>query len=161
MSPSLYLTLLTLSCGYAMLSGRLYERLAAAVCIAGTIATVSVNAPMTERYVNLEGGALLVDAAVLAAFVSIALNSDRFWPLWVAGLQLVTSFSHLLKTIDPGLVPPAYGAAVRIWSYPILALIAIGTRNHQRRLKAFGADPSWTRFSDGPGQARPDPGPTR
>ena len=132
MSPILYITLLALSCGYAILSGRRYERLAAAICIAGTLATVSVNSPMTERYVHLETGALLVDAAVLTAFVIIALQSDRFWPLWVAGLQLVTSFAHFLKAFDPGLVPPAYGAAVRFWSYPILIILAIATwRSHR------------------------------
>jgi len=134
MSPLLYITLLALSCGYAILSGRRYERLAAAICIAGTLATVSVNSPLTERYVHLETGALLVDAAVLTAFVFIALQSDRFWPLWVAGLQLVTSFAHFLKAFDPGLVPPAYGAAVRFWSYPILVILAIATwRGHRRR----------------------------
>lgn len=134
MSPILYLALLTLSCGYAMLNGRRYERLAAAICIAGTIATVSVHSPITERYVNIESGALLVDAAVLAAFVFIALHSDRFWPLWVAGLQLVTSFAHFLKALEPGLLPQAYGAAVRFWSYPILIILAVATwRGHRRR----------------------------
>ena len=52
-------------------------------------------------YAHVEGGALLVDLAVLAAFVAVALRSDRFWPLWVAGLQLTTSVAHFLKAIDP------------------------------------------------------------
>ena len=54
-------------------------------------------------------GRLLVDLAVLVALRSIALQSDRFWPLWVAGLQLTTSVAHFLKAIDPDLIPQAYG----------------------------------------------------
>jgi hypothetical protein len=129
-----YQTLLSLTCGYAIYRGLRFERLTAAICIAGSIATVSVNSPMTERYVTIEGGALLVDVAVLAAFIAIALFSDRFWPLSVAGLQLVTSFAHFLKAVDSALVSPAYGAAVRVWSYPILIILAVATwRSHCRR----------------------------
>ena len=57
---------------------------------------------------------------MLVAFVVIALRSDRFWPLWVAGLQLTISISHVLKAIQPDLLPIAYGVAERFWSYPIL-----------------------------------------
>jgi len=76
---------------------------------------------------------MLVDLGVLAAFVAVALRSKRFWPLWVAGLQLTTSIGHLLKGIDQDLLPRAYGAALQFWSYPILLILAVGTyRSHQR-----------------------------
>jgi energy-converting hydrogenase Eha subunit C len=133
MSPILYWTLLTLTCGYAIYRGGRYERVVAAVCIIGTIATVAVNSPLNRLYMHVEGGALLVDIGVLAAFVAVALQSDRFWPLWVAGLQLTTSVAHFLKAIDPHLIPQAYGLAVRFWSYPILIILAVGAwRTHRR-----------------------------
>ena len=107
MSPILYIALLALSCGYAFLRGGRYERLIAGVCILGTIATVIVNSPLNRMYVRVEGGALAVDLAVLIAFTFVALQSDRFWPLWVAGLQLTTSVAHFLKALDPHLIPQA------------------------------------------------------
>lgn len=134
MSPILYWTLLILTCGYALYRGGRYERLVAIVCIVGTIATMAVNSPLNRMYVHVESGALMVDVAVLLAFVAIALVSDRFWPLWVAGLQLTTSAAHFLKAIDPHLVPLAYGAAVRFWSYPILLILAAGVWRHRKRL---------------------------
>ena len=70
----------------------------------------------------------------LGAFVLVALRSQRFWPLWVAGLQLTTSMSHMLKAVDAGLVPQAYAAAEKFWSYPILFILAIGTWRGHRRL---------------------------
>jgi hypothetical protein len=136
MSPSLYIALLALSCGYAVYRGGRYERLVAAVCLLGTLATVVVNSPLNRMYVHVEGGALAVDLAVLAAFIAIALHSDRFWPLWVAGLQLTTSIAHFLKAIDPHLIPSAYGLAVRFWSYPILIILAVGSWRAHRRVKS-------------------------
>jgi hypothetical protein len=133
MSPILYWTLLILTRGYALYRGGHHERLVAAICIVATIVTVTVNSPVNRMYANVESGALLVDLAVLAAFVAVALVSDRFWPLWVAGLQLTTSIAHFLKAVDPQLVPLAYGAAVRFWSYPILIILFFGAwRNHRR-----------------------------
>jgi hypothetical protein len=134
MNPILYITLLALTCGYALYRGGPYERAVAVICIVATIATVSVNSPLSHRYATVETGALLVDLAALAAFITVALQSDRFWPLWVAGLQLTTSFAHILKAVDASLIPQAYGAAVRFWSYPILIILFIGAwRSHRRR----------------------------
>ncbi|HEX6661670.1 MAG TPA: hypothetical protein VF067_07365 [Sphingomicrobium sp.] len=133
MSPTLYWTLLAISCGYALVCGRKYERLAAIICVLASIVSVLLRAPLHERYLGVEAGDLLVDLAVLGAFVAIALQSDRFWPLWVAGLQLTTSFSHFLRAIDPNLIPQAYAAAERFWSYPILVILLIGAwRSHRR-----------------------------
>ena len=137
MSPILFWTLLILTCGYAFYRGGRYERIVAVVCIIGSIATVAVNSPLSQMYMRVEGGALVVDIAVLAAFVGVALQSDRFWPLWVAGLQLTTSVAHFLKAIDPNLIPLAYGLAVRFWSYPILLILFVGAwRSHQRRTRS-------------------------
>jgi hypothetical protein len=68
--------------------------------------------------------------------VVIALRSDRFWPLWVAGLQLTISMSHLLKAIQLDLLPLAYAAAERFWSYPTLIILFIGAWRQHRRQKA-------------------------
>lgn len=137
MSPILYWSLLALTCGYALVRGGQYERLVAIVCILASFATVAVNSPLSHMYAHVEGSALLVDMAVLAAFVAIALRSERFWPLWVAGLQLTTSVAHFLKAIDPSLIPQAYGLAVRFWSYPILVILFVGAwRSHRRTLAA-------------------------
>jgi hypothetical protein len=134
MAPLFYWTLLALTCGYALVRGRSDERLAALVCIVASIATPIVLAPLAARYSEFESGEFLIDAAVLATFAFIALRSDRFWPLWIAGLQLTTSMAHLLKMVQLDLMPQAYAAAEKFWSYPILVIIAVATlRGHRRR----------------------------
>ena len=125
--------LLLLVCGYALWRGRSDERIVAVVCLGATLASRLAFSPLSVRYTSIEGGLLLIDIAVLASFVFVAIRSTRFWPLWVAGLQLTTSMAHLMKAIDPQLLPLAYGAAIALWSYPILVILAIGTwRGHRR-----------------------------
>ena len=121
----LYNALLIGACGYAWLRGQRDERITAATCVAATVASFAL---VTElRFSGLEIGVLAVDLATLGVFVAVALRSERFWPLWVSGLQLTASISHLLKLVEPKLMPFAYAAAEAAWSYPILIILAIGT----------------------------------
>lgn len=133
--PIIFGPLLLAVCVYAWLRGGTDERIVAATCLAGTMATLLAISPVHQRYAGVEEGLMLVDLAVLAGFVTVALRSERFWPLWVAGLQLTTSIGHLLKGVDQDLLPRAYGAALQFWSYPILVILAVGTYRAHRRAR--------------------------
>ena len=136
--PLIFGPLLLAVCLYAWLKGGGDERVVAATCLAGTAATMLVISPLRNRYSGVEQGLMLVDLAVLAGFITVALRSKRFWPLWVAGLQLTTSLGHILKSVDQDLLPRAYGAALQFWSYPILVILAVGTfRSHRRAGKGL------------------------
>ena len=136
--PFIFGPLLLAVCLYAWLKGGGDERVVAATCLAGTAATMLVISPLRNRYSGVEQGLMLVDLAVLAGFITVALRSKRFWPLWVAGLQLTTSLGHILKSVDQDLLPRAYGAALQFWSYPILVILAVGTfRSHRRAARGL------------------------
>ena len=142
MAPYIFIPLLLLTCIYALWRGRREEKIAALVCLAATLATRFLISPLHIRYSGLEIGLLAVDLAVLAAFLALALKSQRFWPLWIAGLQLTNSTAHLLKGVEVELMPHAYGAAMVFWSYPILLIILAGTwRSHQRALPSTPGEP--------------------
>ena len=133
--PAIFIPILFAVCLYAWWRGGPDERVVAATCLAGTAATLLAVSPLQPRYAGVEEGLLLVDLAVLAGFVLVALRSKRFWPLWVAGLQLTTSLGHMLKGVDQDLLPRAYGAALQFWSYPILVILAVGTYRRHKRLR--------------------------
>jgi hypothetical protein len=139
-----YWILLLLTCGFALFRGRKYEQLAAIICVAASVISVLARSPVHQRYVGIEIGDLIIDSVVLVAFVAIALRSDNFWPLWVAGLQLTISMSHVLKAIDANLNPIAYATAERVWSYPILIIIAFGAWGQHRRKTVLAASDSAT-----------------
>lgn len=150
----LFWILLLVSCGYALWRGRKYERIAALVFVSATVLSILGHSPLHGRYVGIETADLIVDTAVLIAVAAIALVSDRFWPLWVAGLQTVDSLSHLMKAIDANLVPHVYAAAERFWSYPILVILLVGAWRQNRRSQAVGDVVAPTSLSSRNGQIK-------
>jgi hypothetical protein len=134
LSPQVYYLILFLVSAYAFVRGRTDERIAAATCVLATFATNVVYTPRGS-YVGIEFGVFLVDLGTFAAFTFLALRSERFWPLWIAGLQLTSLIAHLLKGVQLDLMPQAYAAAARFWVYPIFLIIVVGTwRSHRRRV---------------------------
>jgi len=114
-------------CGFALIAGKSDERWVALTCLTASLATRLFISPVADRYAGLEIGVAVVDLATLAAFTAVALRSERFWPLWISGLQLTTSLAHIFKAMDGSLFPIAYAAAGRFWGYPILIILAVGT----------------------------------
>ena len=134
LSPQAYFLLLFGVCAYAFLRGRADERVVASICVLASVGSVVLALQSGLPYARIETGILLVDLIAFAGFTFVALRSDRFWPLWVAGLQLTTLVAHALKAIQFDLMPQAYAAAARFWVYPIFLIIVVGTwRSHQRR----------------------------
>jgi hypothetical protein len=156
-----FLILLIACCFYAFVKGAAPERIGMAIYAAGSVLTLlAVSAP-SIRFKGVEVGVFIVDVCVFFSFVLLALRADRFWPIWVSALIGLGVLGSLAMLMHPRVIPWAYAVVLSIWSYPILMLIAVGTRNHQLRLTRDGADPSWTRSSAAPGPTRPPPGPIR
>lgn len=140
LSPLAYFAILLIVSSYAFMRGRADERMTASICILASLGTVLVASPAASAYSSMEAGILLVDLSAFAGFTYVALRSERFWPLWVAGLQLTTLVAHCLKAVQLDLMPQAYAAAARFWVYPIFLIIIIGTwRSHRRRMELRGS----------------------
>jgi hypothetical protein len=136
MAPNLFRILLAAVALYAFLRGSRDERIVGVVLVIGVIATHFAWTPVHQRFAGLETDVMMVDIVVFLGFLWVALQSERFWPLWIAGLQLTTILGHVLKAADTGLFSRAYGAALMFWGYPILLILAIGTwRGARRRMR--------------------------
>jgi len=133
MAPTFFRILLAAVALYAFLRGSRDERIVGVVLVVGVVATHLAWTPVHERFAGLETGVMLVDIVVFLGFLWVALQSERFWPLWIAGLQLTTILGHALKAADTGLFSRAYGAALMFWGYPILLILAIVTWRGERR----------------------------
>jgi hypothetical protein len=145
-------------CAYAWWKGGGPERIGATIILAGVILTKVAGAAWTTRWSSVENGIFAVDLAVLIALFALAVIAERFWPLWLTALHLLGTTGHLVKMADPGLIRWGYAFIIAIWSYPMLALVVLGTWNHQRRLARFGVDRSWSSssgHSDRQRRARP------
>lgn len=144
----LFLVLLVLCSTYSIARGGTPERIGTAILLAGIAATALVARVQSERFLTVEAGILLVDLAVCAAYLALALKADRFWPMGSAAVIGIGVLAHLAFWAAPTLIPKVYGVAHSLSGYPAALLPAIGTFRHRRRIKAHGIDPSWSRSSD-------------
>lgn len=126
----IYRTLMYGVCGYALLRGKTEARIVALVFLIADLATLAMR---TSTYSSVELDVLVIDVLAFLAFSYAALISDRFWPLWVSGLQLTSSMGHVFKAVDVHLMPLAYAAALRFWAWPILIILAVGTWRSRHR----------------------------
>jgi uncharacterized membrane protein len=133
MAPNLFRILLVLVALYALLRGKRDERQVGLIFVIGVVATELVLPPARQRFASVETHLMLVDVGVFLGFTWVALRSERFWPLWIAGLQLTAIFGHVLKAVEVDLFSRAYAAALVFWAYPMLLILAIGTWRGQRR----------------------------
>lgn len=140
----LYFILLFTSIPYALVRGGAPERLAALVMVVAAALTIVALSASVTAYQDAEIGVFEVDVFAFAGFLGIALFADRYWPLLVTGLQADAVVIHLAKLIQPDILPLGYALGLSIWSYPILLLLAVGTRRHRRRLTRLGYDHGWS-----------------
>jgi hypothetical protein len=144
MHKFVFLALLFLVCGYAWRKGGAPERAVALILLVGTFLTALAASLPAVSYDTVEIGILLVDIVAFLALFGVALFAERFWPMCIAGLQLVGLAGHLAMSTQPGLLPWAYAFILSIWSYPMLALLALGTWRHVHRQRRDGAEPDWS-----------------
>lgn len=143
----LYYLLLFAACTYALFRGGAPERIAAILYPVATLLTV-LAAPQWEwRSDGIDWGVFVVDAALFAALVLLALHANRFWPIWASALQGFGLLGHVAVLAAPNIAPVVYASMVAIAAYPMLLLLAAGTYRHQKLIAEVGADPSWTDFS--------------
>jgi len=109
-------------------------RIAATICLLASL----LSTTLMTFHRGVAVGVAIIDVGVLAFFVALALRTCRFWPLWVAGLQLTTVMGHGLRLLQPEMVNFAYAAAMRFWAYPILIILMIAALRSDR----YAAPPS-------------------
>src|SRR3569623_2118754 len=145
---------LVLVLGYTLWRGGGPERSVAVLLLLAAAATILAR-PVGPNFIDVEIGVLLVDIVLFLGLLAVAIQAERFWPLWMTALQGIVVAGHGAKAVNPHVVPWAYGALLAFWAYPMLALLAVATWRHRQRLKRFGTARSWTR-SWLPFRARPE-----
>src|ERR1700712_4461788 len=84
-------------CGAALWRGGADERAAAIAMLIAWLVTVVVYG---RQGGTPEGGMLGVDCVLLIVLMAIALQSDRYWPMFAAGFHLLSVVVHLARMAD-------------------------------------------------------------
>lgn len=143
MRTIVFLLFLGAICIHALYRGGGPERWVAGIVIGMVVLDPAVHLFTPLEYAKLDPGHLVIDLAGWIGLFAIALRANRFWPLCVVSLQTIALVAHAARLLDVTIHPKAYMIMQIASSYPLLALLLIGTFNHQKRLKAFGTDRSW------------------
>lgn len=130
--------------GYAWWRGGHPERLVAVMLLAAAGATVLAYSPFQRRFVSVEYGVLAVDLVLLVTLCAIALYANRYWPLGIASLHLAAMIAHLGKLLEYSMSGWGYAFLLKLWAYPMLLTLVLGTMRHRQRVNRYGVDRSWS-----------------
>lgn len=137
------------------------ERLTAVIytiALAGSASVGIMEMPGGFRAVPV--AVFAVDILLLVTLSFLAIRANRWWPIPAAGCQLLAVLVHLGKLLQPDMIPAGYAFLMTIWSWPMVALLALGTWAHRRRLTDGILAPDWKTSSArrlSPSRPQPQP----
>lgn len=150
----LYVLFTLCCCGYALAAGGVTGRAGAAVILAKTVLDMSTawidyswNGTLYPSWQGTMYPLLVIDVACFACFMTLAMRSDRLWPLWAAGFQFVAVLIHFATIWQIDVAPKAYQALQQIWTIPMQLAMLSGIMADQR-----------SRFTNGLFWREPDAG---
>ncbi len=140
-----FLILSAICCSYALVRGGSPERLTAVIFLAGTFASImiSIHAPPPPE--GFQWAIFLVDLAMFIALGAIMLFARRYWPMAITACQLLAVMGHVIRLLDPQIVPVLYWISTAFWAVPQMLFLATATARHRSRLRRHGVDPAWSR----------------
>lgn len=122
------------------------ERWLIGVFLATMVVPVYLFRQLGLGYFNFGPYAWLVtslDVLAMIAFAVIAVNANRNYPLWIAGLQLVAIGAYAAKGLVDSISPLAFLLLSVGPAYAQLLLIFGGFVRHVQRQRRYGAYRDW------------------
>lgn len=132
------------ACFYALRRGGAPERWVAFMMAAAAALTAFLPFNPDVTFFSLDEPQLLVDASLLLGLTGLALRADRFWPMWVAALQLIAITVHVVRGLDPTILPIVYNRSIGKLAYPMILLLVVGTYRHRQRAAAGPGEQDWS-----------------
>ncbi|WP_052071892.1 hypothetical protein [Sphingopyxis sp. MWB1] len=131
---AIYYLVLLITVAVAIFRGGQLERWAAYTALAASLATTLLEP--APAWTNVEIDIFIIDILVLLVFWAIALKTQRFWPYWITGWQLISIFGHVQKMMFSEILAQPYALLSMYISYPILLVIlyASGSTRKVERL---------------------------
>ncbi|WP_077148076.1 hypothetical protein [Sphingopyxis sp. KK2] len=128
---AIYYSVLLITVAVAMRRGGPLERGAAYTALIASVCSTLVS-PVPE-WTNIEINIFIIDLVVLISFWIIAFKTERFWPYWITGWQLIAIFGHLQKLMFSEILARPYSLLSIYVSYPILLVIMYAAGSTEQR----------------------------
>lgn len=133
MVPLIFSLMLISCCGYGIACGGKPERAVAYMLLGAAVATALVGYGFPQPRGSIRWPVMLVDFALVAGLLWVALKADRLWPMAVTAMQLITAVAHPALEVAATTAPRAYMIAIFMSGFLIPPVLAFGTYLHRRR----------------------------
>ena len=125
MRVEIYLGLLGLAVGSALLFGTRGEKWIGGTLLAGNLLTVLVERFAGETFVSVFLGYLALDAILAGLLCAIAVRFPSWVAILVAAFQINGTLGHLVKLLAADTIPFSYAFLLKVWAWPmVLTLLA-------------------------------------
>lgn len=84
-----------------------------------------------------------MDILACAAFIAVALNANRNYPLIIAAFQLLIVAAHLARGLIEAISPIAYATMALAPGWLQLAVLGVGLIRHIQRQRQYGPYREW------------------
>ena len=125
MRVAIYLVLLVLATGTALLFGTRGEKWVGTTVLAGNLLTMALENAIGEKFASVFPLYLALDAGLAIALCVIAVRYPSWVAICVAAFQVNGTLGHLVKLVAIDTIPFSYAFLLRVWAWPmVLALLA-------------------------------------
>ena len=107
------------------------EKWAAFTALLASVCTTILSP--TPQWTDIEINIFVIDLVTLASFWFLAFRTQRFWPYWITGWQLIAIFGHLQKLMFSEILARPYALLSMYISYPILLVILYASGSARRK----------------------------
>jgi len=101
------------------------------------------------QVLSVDWSLALMDMIAGVIWITLALQANRNYTLWIAGLQLLAMIAHLARGMTDLIAPVAYAILIIVPGWLQLVFLAIGLAFHLARKRQFGKYRDW-RISPAP-----------
>jgi len=119
----LFYTVVLAACAFSVMVGGDCERWGSIIFSTAAVST-SISSWSTT-WSRTDWPMAGVDLLCFLALYGLAVRSERYWPIWAAGFQLVAVTTHVAVFLDAPL-PHVYRAMETIWGIPAIGAMVIG-----------------------------------
>ena len=135
---------LLVTCIYAGARGGAPERIAAGLFIGASAVTYVLPFDPDINFHHVEWANLAIDVVMLLSLGGLALAADRFWPMWLAALQLLMVAVHGVRAYEPRLLALTYSLVAAKLAYGALVILAVAVLRHRARTAGGRREHDWT-----------------
>lgn len=130
----IFLLLLAAATLYAFRRGGTPEKQVAATLVVIELLDMAYHGlGARSHYLTVDAFHAFNDFWPLVVLLAVALTADRFWPLWVAALQVIAAFAHYGRAVDLSVPAMAYSIMIRVPIWLQTSVLLFGTWNYARR----------------------------